>query len=165
MLNRTRVLAVLAAGAITITGVAGLAGAKKGVNQAAGGVRSDLFLVGGEDPSIPAGTTPAAADARFTGKVSKIAINTMDGARFPLTVRNQQNVNVSPCVANLAIGSLVANNVALEADPVTGRATIATFSWDAPSSAGAATSIDVVCDWTDRKGVVNHHETHWAGTL
>ena len=165
MLNRTRVLAAIAAGAITITGAAGLAGAKRGVDPAAGGVRSALALVGGEDPSIPGGVTPAAADARFTGKVSKISLNTMDAARFPLTVRNQANVDVSPCVANVAIGSLTANGILLVADPITGRATVATFTWNAPSAAGAATSVDVVCDWTDRKGVVNHHETHWAGTL
>jgi len=164
MHTRTRVLAVMAAGAVTLTSVAGLAGAKKGVNQAAGGVRSALVLVGGEEPSVPGSATPAAADARFTGKVSKVSISGLDATRYPLTVRNQANQTVSPCVATFSLGGL-SGSAPLVVDPATARANASSFSWDAVSSAGASATADVVCDWTDRKGVVNHHETHWAGTL
>jgi len=165
MLHRTRVLAVIAAGAVTITGVAGLAGAKGGVKPDQGGVRTALNLIGGEEPSVPGSALPAAADARFTGKVSKLNISGLDAARFPLTVRNQANATVSPCTVTMVLGSVINTTTTLVVDPAQGKANAASASSNAQAFPGDKASIDVVCDWTDRKGVVNHHETHWGGTL
>jgi len=164
MRTRTRLIAATAVGAISITGIAGLAGAKGGVNAATGGIRSALTLVSGEDPSIPGGATAAAADARFTGKVSKVTISGVDARSYPITVRNNLNQNVNPCSITMTLGSN-SGTALFAADPKVAGANTASVSWNAVTSTGDASTIDIVCDWTDKKGVHNHHETHWAGTL
>jgi len=161
--TRTRVLALMVAGTAMIAGVAGTAGAKGGVKPDQGGVRTALNLVGGEDPTVPGSALLAEADARFTGTVSKLLIGNLDAARFPVTVRNQANQNVSPCTVTMSLGSAINGTAPLTA--AGGGTTTATLDSSIRSFPGDAAKIDVVCDWTDRKGVVNHHETHWGGNL
>jgi hypothetical protein len=164
---RTRVAATLVAGTVGLAGLASLAGianAAKGNGNVApvAGIRSDLSLVGGEDPSPVATPGRSIATARWDGKVLRIDLAGMDAKRFPVQVENVNRVLISPCVTNLAVGNLT-GNPPVEPDPLGG--TLVGLKSAGPGIAGMAAHVDIVCDWVDRKRVVQHHETHWLGSL
>jgi len=120
-------------------------------------LRSSMTLVGGEDPTIDP-LNPAVGDMRWQSPVRKVAMLNMDPARFPASIPKQAT---PPCVANLSLGTLKGTA------PVTliGGFTTAELADNTPGTDGQLGTADVVCNWTDAKGVVQHHETHWKGEL
>jgi hypothetical protein len=148
---------------VAVSGLAGLAGAKGGVKVALGGVRTAIPLVAGENPMLDPLAVPE-ADARFTGTLSRLTLAGLDGARYPVKVQNVNRQVVSPCVTSLAMGSL-SGTPAIIADPATAGATMVQLVGNVPVLAGSTARVDITCDWVDRKGVVQHHETHFAGTM
>jgi len=120
-----------------------------------------LALVGGEDPNASTNLTPGFAIAGVAAPNLVIRLDEMDATRFPATARTATGT-VTPCIANLAFGSVSGTA------PVTLDNNGRTFvQLVAPGTAapGAAASVDVVCNWADKKLGPQHHETHWAGVL
>jgi hypothetical protein len=121
-----------------------------------------LSLVGGENPAIPGDPTPGVATAGTTlAGLIGVTLEEMDAVRFPASVRTATGT-IAPCLATLSVGSLSGTAPVIARDKTRTDVRLIGAGTITP---GSTASVDVVCTWTDRKGVSFHHETHWLGTL
>jgi hypothetical protein len=144
-------------GGLVLAGAMAVGGMITPQAHAAAAGRNFLSLVGGEDPTFDP-LNPATAEVRSQPPVRRIDLFKMDAARFPASVAG----NAAPCVATLSIGSL-SGTAPVVVDPIIVGATTAGLRDNTAPTDGQLEKADIVCDWTDAGGALQHHEAHFAG--
>lgn len=128
-------------------------------------LRIPLTLVAGEDPSLPncdplVLETCAVGDARVVdGPLFKLGLSNLDPSRFPAG---------PACSAEIRVGSIIdmrgvqlLPGIAPDGRPTTSLE----IAQPGTVAAGDRAQVRIRCQFTNALGLVEKHETQWAGTF
>jgi hypothetical protein len=122
--------------------------------------------VGGanEDPSL-AGAVAAVPLFRFQKGVLSVALTNLDPVRFPAGPVGRGVIALGPCSGTVRINGTTKGAISPIPAVAPAVGTQIGFRAAAAAPAGATSHIDLVCNWTDPKLGLQHHETHWDGAM
>ncbi|HZQ26158.1 MAG TPA: hypothetical protein VFA94_00545 [Acidimicrobiales bacterium] len=120
-----------------------------------------------EDPTMP-GAPAAVPLFRFARGVLSVALTSLDPARYPAgAVAGGRGAVAAagPCNATITINGTTKSLISPLPSVAPAVGNQVGFRIPAAASAGATSHIDLVCNFIDPKAGLQHHETHWKGTM